>query len=72
MDVIGLGAGLDEGYAAAWKLYRSLGFVELPGSPYIGSSILPEHREQGIHLEVLTDWVKSPISTGRREVPTSP
>jgi hypothetical protein len=56
----------------ARKLYRSLGFVQLPGSLYIESSILPEHREQGIHLEVLTDRVKSPISTGRREVPTSP
>jgi ribosomal protein S18 acetylase RimI-like enzyme len=72
MDAIGLGTGLDEGYAAARKLYRSLGFVELPGSLYIESSILPGHREQGIYIEILTDWVKSPISTGRPDVPRSP
>jgi hypothetical protein len=56
----------------ARKPYRSLGFVEPPGALHIESSILPGHREQGIHLEGLTDRVKSPISTGRREEPTSP
>jgi GNAT superfamily N-acetyltransferase len=64
MDVIRLGTGLDEGYAAARKLYRLLGFVEVPGSLYIESSILPGHRDQCIYIEILTDWVKDSISTG--------
>jgi GNAT superfamily N-acetyltransferase len=64
MDALRLGTGLDEGYAAARKLYRSLGFVEVPGSLYIESSILPGHRDQCIYIEILTDWVKDPISTG--------
>lgn len=67
MDVIRLGTGSDEGYAAARMLYRSLGFVEVPGSLYIESSILPGHRDRSLYLEILTDWVKSPISTERRE-----
>jgi ribosomal protein S18 acetylase RimI-like enzyme len=71
MDAIRLGTGLDEGYAAARKLYRSLGFVQVPGSLYIESSILPGHRDQGIYIEILTDWVKGPISTEQQELPES-
>jgi GNAT superfamily N-acetyltransferase len=71
MDAIRLGTGLDEGYAAARKLYRSLGFVQVPGSLYIESSILPGHRDQGIYIEILTDWVKGPTSTEQQEVPES-
>jgi hypothetical protein len=71
MDAIRLGTGLDEGYATARQLCRSLDFVEVPGSLYIESSILPGRQDQGIYLEVLTDWVKRPISTEQQEAPTS-
>jgi SAM-dependent methyltransferase len=58
IDVIRLSTGLDDGYAAARRLYRSLDFVEVPGSLHVESSILPGHRDQGVYLEILTDWVK--------------
>lgn len=47
---IGLGSGLDDGYAAARSLYRSLGYVEVPGSLHIES--------HGTYLEILTYWLK--------------
>ncbi len=47
---IGLGTGLDDGYAAARSLYRSLGYVQVPGSLHIES--------HGIYLEILTYWLK--------------
>jgi GNAT superfamily N-acetyltransferase len=51
---IGLGSGLDDGYAAARSLYRSLAYIEVPGSLFIESS----PGSGGIYLEILTYWLK--------------
>jgi GNAT superfamily N-acetyltransferase len=58
MPVIQLDTGLDEGYAAARSLYRSLGYVELPRSLHVESSMYPGGRTEDFYLEVLTMWEK--------------
>lgn len=54
-----LGTGLDDGYAAARHLYRSLGYVERPGSLHIEASRLPSDRTDAVYLEILTIWTKT-------------
>jgi GNAT superfamily N-acetyltransferase len=58
LPAVRLGTGIDEGYAAARNLYRSLGYVELPRSLYLESSRFPGDRAEDFFLEVLTIWEK--------------
>jgi ribosomal-protein-alanine N-acetyltransferase len=58
MRGIRLDTGLDEGYAAARSLYRSLGYMELPRSLHVESFRFPGGRVEDLYLEVLTVWEK--------------
>jgi GNAT superfamily N-acetyltransferase len=58
MPILRLDTGLDDGYAAARKLYGSLGFAEVPGSLHIESSRFPGDRTSSFSLEILTIWEK--------------
>jgi GNAT superfamily N-acetyltransferase len=55
---IGLDSGLDEGYAAARDLYRSLGYFD-EGGTFITSSALPADAGLPYFVEFLTIWTKS-------------
>jgi GNAT superfamily N-acetyltransferase len=55
---IGLDTGLDEGYAAARELYRSLGYVDHAGV-FITSSALPPDAGLPYFVETLTIWTKA-------------
>ena len=56
---IGLGTGLDEGYAAARHLYRSLGYAERPGTVYIESSRSMWEPPSAAYVEIVTNWFKA-------------
>jgi GNAT superfamily N-acetyltransferase len=56
---IGLGTGLDTGYAPARELYRRVGFREVEGSFYIQSSrIATDSGGPAAWFEALTYWTK--------------
>lgn len=56
---IGLSTGIDDYHAAARHLYRSLGYVELPGTLHIWSVPTPSDRPTGLFLGVVTMWTKT-------------
>ena len=56
---IGLGTGLDEGYAAARHLYGSLGYAQGPGTTCIESSRSPWDPPAAAYVEIVTGWFKS-------------
>lgn len=56
---IRLSAGIDNYHAAARHLYRSLGYVELPGTLHIWSVPTPSDRPTGQFLGVVTIWTKT-------------
>ena len=58
LPAIMLTTGIDDGYAAARHLYRSLGYVEIPGTLHVESSRLPPDRAE-VFLEILTIWTKT-------------
>ena len=55
---IGLDTGLDDGYAGARELYRSLGYSD-HGGTFITSSALPADAGLPFFIEVLTIWTKA-------------
>jgi GNAT superfamily N-acetyltransferase len=55
---IGLDSGLDDAYAAARDLYRSLGYSDRGGT-FITSSSLPADAGLPYFVEVLTIWTKT-------------
>lgn len=56
---IGLGTGLSEGYAAARHLYRSLGYVERPGTLHLESARSPFKPPEEAWMDILTNWFKT-------------
>jgi deazaflavin-dependent oxidoreductase (nitroreductase family) len=59
LSEIGLGTGLDEGYAAARQLYRSLGYAERSGTVYIESSRSTWEPPSAAYVEIVTNWFKT-------------
>jgi len=59
LATIGLSTGLDDGYAAARHLYRSLGYVKIPGSTHIKSSLAPSDPVPAPFIDILTHWSKT-------------
>ena len=56
---IGLRTGIDDYHAAARRLYRSLGYVELPRTLHLWSEPMPSDRPTGLLLGVVTMWTKT-------------
>lgn len=56
---IGLGTGLSEGYTAARHLYRSLGYVERPGTLHLESARSPFKPPEEAWIDILTTWFKT-------------
>jgi deazaflavin-dependent oxidoreductase (nitroreductase family) len=56
---IGLGTGLSDDYAAARHLYRSLGYVERPGTIYIESSRFQGEPPEGAYVEIVSNWFRT-------------
>ena len=56
---LGLRTGLDESYAAARHLYRSLGYAERPGSLHILSSRSLWDPPGEAHIDIFTYWHKA-------------
>jgi GNAT superfamily N-acetyltransferase len=56
---LALDSGLDDGYAAARNLYRSLGWREVPNSLHILSSRIPgDDGRNRVWLDILVTWRK--------------
>jgi hypothetical protein len=57
--LLGLRTGIDDGYAAARALYRSLGWVEEPDSLCLESARIPtDEGSYRVYIEVVTMWWK--------------
>ncbi len=54
---VGLETGIDDGYAAARGLYRTLGFEEVAG-PFVASARMPADAAFPVFIEILTIWIK--------------
>ncbi len=58
IDGVGLDTGLDEGYAAARRLYADLGYVQVTG-PFVVSARLSPDATPPVFIEILTIWRKA-------------
>jgi ribosomal protein S18 acetylase RimI-like enzyme len=58
-----LSTGLDDGFAAARHLYRSLGYVQIPETTHIDSYRVPSDPTPSVIVESLTYWARILTST---------
>lgn len=66
-----LGTGIDDGYAQARALYRSLGWVEEPDSLCLESARIPtDEGSSRVYLEIVTAWWKE-LEPGRGRSPSA-
>jgi GNAT superfamily N-acetyltransferase len=59
LTTIGLSTGLDDGFAAARRLYRSLGYAEIPGTIHIDSLVVPADPAPAVVVVFGTNWAKT-------------